>query len=184
MQYSQLILIGLATVSLISCSRPSLHSVSQSQTPDGWPQETIRFLDVDGTDVTQVSDDYVQFNAPVNLEPIWPRDGILEWIEEEGMSCLVYGSAIDSPSGAIAVKRPIIAGDTFECSNFQFEVVTCIDACEAGIIREIGSSLNNEYLFDNRRGIVMINNVFGLSNGFRVSHKILQNELGLFGLRN
>jgi hypothetical protein len=112
----------------------ALASPAATQAAGLEPEREIRYISTDGLHVAVFSKDGARFGPDLALSPgIWPASPA-EYLEPSpGIRCVSMG-----PRGAaqqLAIKRPIKAGESYQCMRTSFRVLRCFDECRSAVVR-------------------------------------------------
>jgi hypothetical protein len=117
------------------------------------------------------------------LDYVNPPDATRYFEPSGGVQCVSIG--IPGNTVEYAIKRPIRAGERYQCGRTSFRVVRCLADCRAAIIeydKRLADNLGapEGYLYVNScRGIIAFSDVTDPSQGIPLSAELLRGDVGI-----
>lgn len=99
------------------------------------PTQDIRYVSTDLSHVLVFSRAGARFGDLLALSAgIWPTRPAEIVPTGGGVQCVSIGPSGSSSTVEIAIKRPLLAGDRYNCLRSSFRVIRCFENCRAAIV--------------------------------------------------
>lgn len=133
------------------------------------------------------SPDGARFGPLLDFSPTSQPEQIRFSEPSRGVQCVSIGPAADPTD--YAVKRPIRAGDRYECGSATFRVSRCVAECRAAVIQVQhrlgnGRTLPSSMYVDTCLGVLAFSYDPDMVNGIPFEAMMLLGSVGILADRN
>jgi hypothetical protein len=114
--------------------------------------------------------------------PQYPPDATRYLQPTEGVQCVSIGAPGNTDD--YAIKRPLRAGDRYQCMMTSFRVVQCFEDCRAAVIqREVrlpdDRTRSSSFYVRNCSGIIAFSNTADMTRGIPFDALLLMGSVGI-----
>ena len=169
------------TVFLLLPALASCASYRSARTDGNIPlaSQEIRYASSDARDSVIFSREGTRDGPIVNLRP----PSATRYLEPgEGVQCISIGVAGNTDE--YAIKRPIRAGDRYQCLTSSFRVIRCFEGCRAAIVQVERLLINGQpyrstMLINGCLGILAFSDTEDMAEGIPFEAMVLRGNVGI-----
>jgi hypothetical protein len=142
----------------------------------------IMYASHDPSQFILFSADGARFGPMLSFLPQHPPDATRYFQPAEGVQCVSMG--VPGNTEDYAIKRPIRAGDRYQCLTTSFRVVRCFEVCRAAVIqREVRSAdsgpRTSSFYVWNCQGIIAFSDSADMTQGIPFDALLLLGNVGI-----
>ena len=146
------------------------------------PVGTILYSSPDPRYVMAFSPDGARSGPLLDFRPANRPEQIRSSEPSRGVRCISVGPATDPTD--YAIRRPLRAGDSFECGSARFRVSRCVAECRAAVIQvehQLGNgrTLPSSMFVDSCLGVLAFSHEADMVNGIPFEAMMLLGDVGL-----
>lgn len=149
----------------------------------------IQYISLNLGNVAVFTGETARFGPALALSPVWPSSGAKYFSPAENIVCVSVGPQGNSED--YGIKRPIVAGDNFNCGDTIFVVTKCFRNCQSAILRRSTfirstkkSFVLNSYLYvDSCLGILLFSDT-DIVGGVPLNASWLRGDVGILADRH
>lgn len=147
------------------------------------PSQEIVYASLDLSHLVIFAQDGVRFGPPLDYRPGYPPATTRYFRRNDGVQCVSIGPPGNTTE--YAIKRPIVAGERYQCDRTSFRVIRCFENCTAAVIEynsrfaeKLGAS--EGYIYVNScAGVVAFSDVTNLKKGIPLDSPLLRGHAGV-----
>lgn len=172
-------MIRMLLIPLLLLSSCALHEPGRRSGNLQLPTGDILYSSSDPSDIVVFSRRGTRFSPILNLTP----PSATRYLEpSEGVQCVSIGIAGNSTD--YAIKRPIKAGDRYQCLSTSFRVVRCLEECREAIVEVEERLVNNQsrlstMLVSGCLGVLAFSHTEELTDGVPFDAWVLRGPVGV-----
>jgi len=147
------------------------------------PSQEIVYASLDLRRLVIFGQDGVRFGPPLEYRPGYPAAATRYITRNDGVQCVLMG--LPGNTTEYAIKRPIMAGERYQCDRTSFRVIRCFENCTAAVIEYDSRFADNlgapeGYIYVNScAGVLAFSQVTNLKKGIPLNAPLLRGEFGI-----
>ena len=152
------------------------------------PAQEVVYASSDLRHIIVFSRDGFHVGPPLELTPEFPPPPVRYFETSEGVQCASIGPLENTTD--FAIKRPIRAGERYQCRTTSFRVTRCFEDCRAAVIEIETRLVNNRgtlksYMYVDRcLGVLVFSQNGDLAEGIPLDAEWLRGNVGILPHRD